>query len=594
AGRQAAGGERQQLLTSLAQARTTFRLPTVDEVDRARQAAISQTRSYGAWIDKLPTGEIARKAVRLDDLANQLQRVPADAAALAELDERLQRAGGSPQLVALERAVDSYLDFVRSRASATLAQDYPARLEELAAALQADQQTPSPQSQAQVREAYERLPHVPGNRELRLRVCREISFPNQVLTASAAFLNEELSQQPLALASDINNKSSGIAVSGRANTQGTVSLVLHPSAAQAEIDVQFHGDARSQLTASQGPIHVAERGTAQIMASQIGYLSAEGGIRTGEPVAHASSDIRPSGVGVDMRSRLLRRVVSNIAWRKAWEKKATSDQQAEQQIETQIKTALTLRTAKELAQINQMLRSFYPPNATEPTGAPRLSMHTTATHLICGAEFASPWQVAASAPPPALTGIQRAMLMQIHQSALDPLGASLCGRTISEPDFRELVFDTLALTPEDPAPPRGCVPLKVTLADRDALNVRFENGLIIVTVKIQSFTASARQFELARSIRVAYRPQIGKDGLEFVRDGAISVGPQQATEQPDLAELLERVLPRRASTRGPTIVGGIGQSHHLKVSHISSAEGWLNVAWVHDVNQVAAKHEVQR
>jgi hypothetical protein len=38
----------------------------------------------------------------------------------------------------------------------------------------------------------------------------------------------------------------------------------------------------------------------------------------------------------------------------------------------------------------------------------------------------------------------------------------------------------------------------------------------------------------------------------------------------------------------------MGEEHHLNVSHISSADGWLNVAWVHDVNQVAANNEVRR
>ena len=162
------------------------------------------------------------------------------------------------------------------------------------------------------------------------------------------------------------------------------------------------------------------------------------------PVTSGRSDIRPYAVQVDLGCLLLCRIVTPIAWKAAWKQKAAGDRQAEEQIKTQLQTELARRTEHELQEINGMFRSFYPAVAAEGTQSPRLHFYTTATHMYGGAEFAAPWQLAALSPPPRIAGIERALLLQVHESAIGNNAGYFAGRTLNEPDFRELVFDTLA------------------------------------------------------------------------------------------------------------------------------------------------------
>ncbi len=463
-----------------------------------------------------------------------------------------------------------------------MAEEYKRRLSDLAEALRADTGQSTPQSRARLHEAYERLPHYPGGRPLRLAVRRVISYPNQMLVASAQFLNEEAARQKVGMTTPINKMSSGTAIRGSSETKGNIEVVLHPNDAEAEIEIQFRGRTNARLTGTKGPVNVFERGHADLLANDVGYLSATTGVRTAPAAADAKSDIRPYAVQINLDCGLLRRIVTPIAWKTAWKQKAAGDRQTEQEVESQLKTEIVRRTESTLQQFNQLFRSFYPPMEADGSQAPRLHFYTTASHMYAGAEFASPWQMAAPSPPPTIAGIDHAVLMQVHESAIDNNAGYFAGRTLNEPDFREVVFDTLALTPDEPNRQRGHVPAKVTLTQRKPLEMSLKDGHIGITFHIDSFHATGRPYAGERTVSVDYRPQIGPHGVEVVREGAVRVEPASVAGQPDLAALMSQVLPQRATTEGPTTTGDLAASHHLRVTHLSVADGWLNVGWEHD------------
>src|SRR6185437_4638091 len=195
---------------------------------------------------------------------------------------------------------------------------------------------------------------------------------------------------------------------------------------------------------------------------------------------------------------------------------------------------------------------------------PKLHFSSTSTHLYGASEFASPWQTASPSPPPTIPGIDRALLMQVHESALTNNAGSLAGRTLNEPDFRELVFDTLALTPDEPDRQRGRVPAKVTLAARDPIELSLQNGLVTIAFHITAFQDQGKPYPGKRTIRVNYRPRIGAEGMELVREGAVRVEPANVADQPDLTKLMTEVLPERADTQGSTTTGSLAASHNLK------------------------------
>jgi hypothetical protein len=277
----------------------------------------------------------------------------------------------------------------------------------------------------------------------------------------------------------------------------------------------------------------------------------------------------------------LRRLVTKIAWKKAWEQKAAGDRQAEQKIEGQIQTELARITKDKLHEINQTFHSFYPVSGSDYSPAPKLHFSTTSSHMHAGAEFASAWQTAAPSPAPTLPGIDRALLLQVHESALVNNASSLSGRTLNEPDFREIVFDTLALTPDEPNRKRGRVPARVTLTDRKPIELSLRDGLVSIVFHISAFQDNGKVYKGNRTIRVQYRPRIAAKGMELVRDGAVSVDPANVADQPDLTALMSEVLPERADTQGSTTAGALGASHNLRVSHVSVADGWLSVGWEH-------------
>ena len=177
---------------------------------------------------------------------------------------------------------------ISAQANPAIAVDYRQRLEELAEALRADSRQPGPQSRERLREAYERLPHFPGGRPLRMAVRQAISYPNQMLTASAEFLNHEARRKKVGMATNVHKKSSGTTITGRADTKGQAAIVLHPNEAEAEIELQFRGQTQSRLTGSKGPVNVFECGHADLFATDVGYLSAADGVRTSP-----ACDVRP-------------------------------------------------------------------------------------------------------------------------------------------------------------------------------------------------------------------------------------------------------------------------------------------------------------
>ena len=570
----------------IAAARDGFRPAAAGELDAARQAVLAARQSLLGKLATRPDGQSKSEALRLDEIAAALNS-PLEVGPLERLANNLglSRHGvAGPELVQLRAAIDRLLKILRTSADERVAAEYARQIDRLTVVWENYRSSQRTEEGLEIQEICRWLDDRGQAPELTDALRGAASHPNHRMLVSAAFLEQALSRdirQPLAS----DEKSQGAQVRVRGQIKGKLVPVLVPNADAGAVRVQFVGVGDSRIVANKGPVTLQARGATGIRASETAYLS-ERGLSASAPKVAVEHRSTPTAVGVNLRSRLLRRVVSRIAWKVAGRQQAQSDRKAAASTQNKIDAEVRAQTAKFVAQANDVVRRFGVFNLLASQPAETLKISTTERHLQWLGQYASARQLAAPSPAPASVA-DPAVLVQLHESAVNNSGNWIGGRTIDDSDFRELTFESIGLVPEGFDDLAAQLPATITFADEQPLTVRIDGGKIQVSLRLKAFSSQASQSaDRVWTARATYQPQYAGGKIALVRTTPITVEGGDSAEASKLAQTLSRFLV--AKTASPDLAGkSLAPLPPLMIGQFTLDDGWLTLALV--AMQPAAK-----
>ena len=482
-----------------------------------------------------------------------------------------------PELLALRATLERLLRHLRAGADDRLAGEYARQIDRLAAAWEKYRVSHNAEAGLEIQDICRWLDEHGQSPKMTQSLRAAASHPNHRMLISASFLEQALARdisQPLVS----NESSQGAQVRVRGQIKGKLVPTLVPNANAGAVRVQFVGRGDSQITGSKGPVTLQARGRTDIQASEVAYLN-ERGLNASAPKVAVQHRSTPYAVGVNMRSRLLRGIVSRIAWKVAGRQQAQSDRDASAKTQQKIDAEVRAQTAKMVTQANDVVRRFgvFSLLATQPDETLKIS--TTAQHLQWHGQYASTRQFASPSPAPAPV-VDPAVLIQFHESAVNNSGNWIAGRSIDDADFRELTFETLGLNPEGVDGLTAQLPATITFADEQPVSVRLDNNQLEVTLRLKAMAGDERQFaDGVWTAKATYQPSVFGSIVLVTRTTPIEVLGGSEADAAELQQILSRFLVKRAASRDLS-----GKSPAslppMMVGQFSLNEGWLTLALV--------------
>ncbi|HVC93965.1 MAG TPA: hypothetical protein VND64_09760 [Pirellulales bacterium] len=585
----AAGGA---VLDAIRQAKEAFHAPTDDELAGAKSKAAAARDALAAELASVPNGGSRSDALGLGGLAEQFGQGQADLARLEALERRFEFNWASAKGAKYDRlraSLSTYMQLLRS-AVPQAADEYGRRIEQLEREWQAytqawqaymdlplpDRERVHPPDLAPLQEAYSWLV-LRGQATAATGQVRDfVSHPNHVMDATAQFVDRLVTRDvDRPIRSDENQD--GTRVSVRGELKSKTSAKFENDSDQGAVRVQLHGNGVSKVTARRGKVTVYARSYTKIEASEVVNLS-ERGAGAQSPQISVRQDTRPYAVSVDMRCRLLRNLVGKLACRAAWKQKPKSDQQAAAKTRRQIDEQLRQQTDAFARGANLTFDDLGVFALLRPNPSQKLKVGTTPAEMHWRGTYASALQFAAPSDPPRARPANAAATVQFHESAINNSELLLAGRTTNEADFRELVFEKLRLIPDDDARIEGREPAEITLAEHEPVNVRFDDKVAQVTLRLSSVRDQRETFDAQPwTVRAEYQ-QGQLPEISIVRT-SISVEPVDAPQAERVREVLSRFLVAKA-TWSPSKQGDSKLAQEFKLGDLRIKPGWLIIVLV--------------
>jgi hypothetical protein len=565
---------------AIRRAKDTFQAPTEDELAAAKDKVVSARHALVKELSLEPDGVSTGAELGIDVLAEQLAQRQGDLERLETIERKLQLNRPGVKTAAFERlraGLTRYLQLLRSSAGPQVHDEFGRRIGQLEQAWQAHAAAPSPETLVELHDAYEWLARHGQATEATGEVRRVVSHANHVMVVSAQFVDT-------ALVRDVNQPIStedtqdGTRISVRGEMKGKIHARLEPDPDKGAMRIHFRGIGDSKITARKGPVTVHARGDTRVEASEVLHIS-EKGFGTHSPQVTVRHSTTPYGVNVNMRCRLLRKVVGKLACRVAWKQKAKSDRQAAAKTRRQVDEQLRTQTNELVREANRSLEEFGLFSALGPNPSSKLRLATTPQQLRWWGHYASPLQFAAPTEPPAIAASDASVVLQLHESAVNNAERLLAGRTANEADFRELVFETAGLVPNDDETVAGREPATIQFAEREPLTMHFDGGLADVTMRLKGVRHGREVLDAPDcSVRATYRPQIGAAEIALVRE-SFAVEPANFDGADRVKEVLSHFLVAKA-TRKRTASGGLALAQKVRLGQLTLDGGWLTLVIV--------------
>jgi hypothetical protein len=556
----------------------TFHTPTDDELEAAKEEVIAARTAVINELSAQPDGVSTGVELGIDVLGEQLSG-PSDIELLDSVERKLQLNRPGVKTTAFERlrsGLNGYLKLVRS-AAPQARDEFEQRIERLRTSWQAHLAAPTGETLAQLLDDYTWLVRHGQATEATGELRRAVSHTNHLMVVSAQFVEMAVVRevtQPIST----DDTQEGTRISVRGELKGTIRARLEPDPNKGAMRIHFHGRGDSKITARKGPVTVHARGDTQVEASEVLHIS-ERGFGTHSPQVTVRHSTTPYGVNVNMRCHLLRKVVGKLACRVAWKKKAEGDRQAAAKTRRQVDEQLRSQSNELVREANRQLEEFGIFSLLGPNPSSKLQFATTPEHLRWSGHYASPLQFAAPTEPPPIEAADALAVLQLHESAVNNAERLLAGRSVNEADFRELVFETAGLLPNDDDAIAGREAAIIQFADRDPLTLHFDGGATDVTMRLSSVREGRETLDAPTwSVRSVYRPQVDAAEIALVRE-SFTVEPADAAGADRVKEALSHFLVERA-TRKRTASGSFALSQKVRLGQLTLDKSWLTLVIV--------------
>jgi hypothetical protein len=561
---------------------------TAEQRSAAAAQAAAQLAELAAELDRLPEGQDIRNALQWERLAAAIADNAAPSATLYACYVTLRRV----RAPAVQAGIDQLrLTLGRMHGQALLAEtpDWETVVREhvatLVRILPVDAATRSGDEQRAAQDAYAWLATTRLCTPQLAAARARLSFPNQWMHVSGDFLASMSSRQlehPFTVSESVGDTQ----VQGRGVIRVRPDIRLQPDDARGSLRIRVLGHGDVPITAVSRPATVQALTRVSFSADQIVSITPLG-VELPPASVDADSHTTLQGVGLHMRSCLVRRLLQPVVERVAQRKLAEGDVQAREKARQQIEAGLSEGSVLLGAQVNDLLQRFFWQSLTTRDIEARARVRSTAAALSWSADYSSPTQLGAptaAAEPP----VKWDILLQFHDSSFNNTSAAIAGRRIDEPTFREVFFDLFRFEPVGEVAPTARIPAAMWLADDRPMELQFAGGAIRIQLRLQAIEFDNQRVPADITIAAQYALEYSAEGLALRRLGdlQIDVAQPEALAADRLNETLARFfLPLvRSQARLSPQRGGI-----VSVAYVNLDAGWLTLALARSTDPPAVK-----
>jgi hypothetical protein len=388
----------------------------------------------------------------------------------------------------------------------------------------------------------------------------------------------------------------GADVFGDQVTNSRVGVRLHPDKKAASYVVSVRGRSNSDTEGYRGNAVIYTHSTSDFVAERRFQMTGEG-MRAGD--VRISVDSRNETQGADTSMGwvpLLGGLARGMAYSGAERRRPEAEAIAASRVRSRVVPEMTREGDSRIAEFNRRYHTrLRDPLAAQGLFPDPLETSSTRTHIFAKGTLARENEFGGHYPKLWVPGGSLGVL-QIHQSALNNVADrfELAGKTLDKPAFGQLLAERLGellpkAVPEtagEPGPQEGTVSFPAT----DPVRIRFEDGLIRVTLRAESFQSSLLNVP-GSIISASYRPVVEGETVRFVREGAITVRPlnEPKTDQ-ERAQALAFSIALQASfsnlfrdafdtPAAYTFDDEEGRVHTLNIVQVKVLDGWLSLAF---------------
>jgi hypothetical protein len=404
--------------------------------------------------------------------------------------------------------------------------------------------------------------------------------PNLRMAVTAELFNRLVPRQD-PIEAPVRDRILGVPTRGWSRTTADLGIRLVPDSRRVRLALEVQGQVRARTTSRSGPATFYSNSDAEYLASKE-IIVGLAGLHTQPAQADASNSPQLEDVETDYDNvPLLGLAIEAVARVKHAEQEGAVRRIARQRVTSRVQEELDAAVESKLKQANQQFqaRVLEPLKglSLEPTVA---AMQTDEERVTVRVRVAADEQLAACTPRPQALADSLASF-QVHQSLLNNVmqRLELDGRSFSLPELQAHLAKALALDPATFSEeyPRD---MRIEFAPRDAVQVRFVNGRIEITLAVAELRKHPGEWRDFK-VRVYYKPVRRGLDLRFVRDGTVQLWGERFGAQPQIA--LRGIFSRAFSqdrelnlidaktARDPRLAG-------LEVTQCVVTDGWLGVS----------------
>lgn len=405
------------------------------------------------------------------------------------------------------------------------------------------------------------------------------SHPNVRLMVGEGFVNRAIGR-PVNQPNPVDECVLGTRVLGNSIINGNVFADLIPQNNGVGLQLTLNGTFASNNIGYNRGVKVYTTGSSPIYASKRITITPEGTVT--QP-AVASTDLQTSIHGIEHRLRIVRR----IATRKAAEQQPEANAIGQGRLQSRLAQQFNEQIEQQLAQGGGNLNGLSALNQERPElkrlGVPKpvWTLKSNNSHILADIREAASAQLAAPSILPTAQS-QTDIVAQVHQSLPMNLAESvLGGRTLHSWEMDDLVRQYTSNVPAELVKESQGEPWSLTFASQHPVEVEFQDGLVMVTLRIAKMANKDQTLDQPATVTAKYKPVLNSGYLILEREGDVDLKFVRAASGIRAVALRsffkgkfdklfrEKSQPQRVTF--PTQIPNISQ---LAVSNVTFNKGW--------------------
>jgi hypothetical protein len=394
-------------------------------------------------------------------------------------------------------------------------------------------------------------------------------------------LLNRLVPQPAPIEGEVDDVVTGVPVQGWQRTATRMHVRLLPDRTRIRLGLEAHGDVSSETSATSGPATIYNDGQTRYLARKLLVLDGRR-LHAWPAVSEADNETVLSGIRTNFDPiPLVGPIVQSIARSQHDSRRDQARWEVESKVSDRSREELDRRAAPGIERLQQQLdeRVLVPLTklSLDPTA---IGLSTTEDRIIARYRLAGPDQLGAHTARPRAPG-DSLFSVQVHETAVNNALANLQldGHTFELRKLYEAVAARMGRAelkvPEDV--PEGVM---VTFADRDAVQLRFDQGKVEVRLKIAEIVAQRKHWRNL-TVLADYEPKSQGLDAQFAREQPIRLSGAKLSTKSSVAlrAIFSRMFTRNRTVHlVPEAAMNDPRLADLCVNQLVVEDGWIGLS----------------